>query len=166
MTTSSNNHEHIKAAICIQEMAALCALSRQRFMQLVKAGVFPAPLYDVATKRPYYPEDLQAQCLEVRKRNIGVNGKVVMFYARRPGNVTTIPKAKKPPAKPKEFDRYADILADVRGLGLTTVTSAQVAEVVGQLFPQGIEGVKTTVVITEVFQRLLGKNTGPNVGSK
>jgi predicted DNA-binding transcriptional regulator AlpA len=48
VTPRSNNPEPKKAAISIQEMAAQCGLSRQRFMQLVKAGVFPAPLYDGA----------------------------------------------------------------------------------------------------------------------
>ena len=83
MNTNSNNLDQLKAAISIKDMAAQCGLSRQRFMQLVKAGVFPVPLVDDATKRPYYSEKLQAQCLEVRKRNFGVNGKVIMFYARR-----------------------------------------------------------------------------------
>jgi hypothetical protein len=166
VTTNSNNHEPIKAAICIREMAALCALSRQRFMQLVKAGVFPGPLYDVATKRPYYPEDLQAQCLEVRKRNIGVNGKVVMFYARRPGTPIPTARIKKAPVKPKVSDRHADLLAGLTALGLVTVTSAQVAEAVGQLFPQGTTGVEPGDVIRTVFLHLKGKNTGSNVGSK
>jgi hypothetical protein len=166
VTTSSNNHEPIKAAICIREMAALCALSRQRFMQLVKAGVFPGPLYDVATKRPFYPEDLQTQCLEVRKRNIGVNGKVIMFYARRPGMTVPTPKSRKPPVKPKESDCYADILDGLPGLGLVTVTSAQVANAVGQLFPQETEGTDPGEVIRKVFLHLKGKDSRGNVGSK
>lgn len=166
MTTTSNNLAPIKAAICIREMAALCALSRQRFMQLVRSGVFPAPLYDVATKRPYYSEDLQSQCLEVRKRNIGVNGKVVMFYARRPGITVPTPKSKKPPVKPKASDRYADILDGLNALGLATVTSAQIAEVVGQLFPQGTGGIEPGEVIRKVFLHLKGKDSRGNVGSK
>ena len=127
-------------------------------MQLVKAGVFPAPLYDVETKRPYYPEDLQAQCLEVRKRNLGINGKVIMFYARRPG-LTATPKAKTPKVRPKETERYPDILEGLTALGLV-VTSAQVAEAVGQVFPQGTEGTDPGEVIRKVFLRLKGKNTG------
>src|SRR5208337_2925788 len=110
MTTSSDNSGEKKAAVSIKEMAALCGLSRQRFMQLVKAGVFPPPLYDVQSKRPFYPEDLQSVCVEIRRRNCGINGKVVMFYARRvtaPPAVPTEP-ARKPKSKRADAGRYAD----------------------------------------------------------
>jgi hypothetical protein len=163
VTITSNNPEPKRAAISIKEMAAQCALSRQRFMQLVKAGVFPAPLYDVASKRPFYTEELQAQCLEVRKRNVGINGKVVMFYARRPGMMPTTPKAKKPRSQPAA---YGDILDGLKALGLMTVTTAQVAEAVGQLFPQGTSATDPAEVIRAVFVHLHRKNSGGNVGRK
>jgi hypothetical protein len=161
MTMNSNN----PAAICIRDMAAQCGLSRQRFMQLVKAGVFPAPLIDQASKRPYFSEELQAQCLDVRKKNIGINGKVVMFYGRRSiGTTPTTPKAKKPQGKPT--DRYADLIDALKALGLVTVTTTQVAKAVAQLFPPGIVGVEAGEVIRAVFVHLHGKNTGGNVGRK
>ena len=163
MTITSNNPEPKRAAISIKEMAAQCALSRQRFMQLVKAGVFPAPLYEVASKRPFYPEELQAQCLEVRKRNMGVNGKVVMFYARRPGTTPLAPKVKKPKS---QAPAYADILDGLKALGLVTATTAQVAEAVGQLFPQGTAATDPAEVIRAVFVHLHRKNSGGNVGRK
>ncbi len=166
VTTSCNNNGSFKAAICIKECAALVGLSRQRFMQLVKSGVFPAPLYNVQTKRPYYTEEMQIQVLGVRKRNMGINGQVVMFYARRPCTMTLALKTKKPKSKTKELDRYADILAGVRGLGNESATSAQVAEAVGTLFPNGIAGVDQGEVIRRVFLYLQGKNTGLNVGRK
>src|SRR5271155_2350471 len=123
-------------------MAAQCGLSRQRFMQLVKAGVFPMPLVDDATKRPYYSEELQVQCLEVRKRNFGVNGKVIIFYARR---TATAPMRKTQMTKPKAD--HSEIIDGLKALGLVTVTSAQVAEAVGQLFPRGISTTEDGEVI-------------------
>jgi hypothetical protein len=160
MTTSSNNSGENKAAVSIKEMAALCGLSRQRFMQLVKAGVFPAPLYDVGTKRPFYPEDLQTICLEVRRRNCGINGKVVMFYARRSSTPSAAPaeKFKKPKSKPGEVGRDADILEGLRGLGMVTATAARVAEAVGELFPQGTGTTDPAEVIRAVFLHLRRKN--------
>jgi hypothetical protein len=156
----------MKAAICIRAMAASCGLSRQRFMQLVKAGVFPTPLYDVTTKRPFYTEDMQAQCLEVRKRNVGVNGKVVMFYARRSATMTTTPKTKKPAFKPTGSDCHAGIVDGLKALGLVTVTTAQIAEAVGQIFPQGTATVDPREVIRAVFVHLHGKNSRGNVRRK
>jgi hypothetical protein len=72
-----------KTAVSISEMARIVGLSRQRFHQLIQAGVFPAPLYDIATRRPFYNEEMQQTCLEVRRRNCGINGKAVLFYSRR-----------------------------------------------------------------------------------
>ena len=72
-------------------------------MRLVKAGVMPTPLRDADTGRPYYPEGLQALCEEVRRRNVGTNGRVVLFYARR--TPTPAPTARlkvvKPTKKPQ-----------------------------------------------------------------
>jgi hypothetical protein len=42
-----------KAAVSMTEMARMCDLSRQRFYQLI-GRAFPYPLYDVATRRPFY----------------------------------------------------------------------------------------------------------------
>jgi len=159
---NSNN----PAAICIRDMAAQCGLSRQRFMQLVKTGVFPAPLYDVESKRPFYSEELQAQCLEVRKKNIGINGKVVMFYSRRPSTTPATPKPKKPQSKPPGSDRYPDIIDGLKALGLVAVSTTQVAEAVAQLFPQGTSTVEPGEVIRAVFVHIHSKNSRGNVGRK
>lgn len=156
---SSNDSEPRKAAISIKEQAALVGLSRQRFMQLVKAGVFPAPLYDVASKRPFYSEELQAQCSEVRRRNLGINGTVVMFYARRPTGMNPTPKPKKVQPAAIDVAALADIVHGVRELGLAAATNAQVRNTVGQLYPQGIAGVDLGVVVGKVFEYLRGKNS-------
>jgi hypothetical protein len=50
--------EGAKAAVIVSEMARMVGLSRARFYQLRKAGVFPLPVYDVATRRPVYTEEL------------------------------------------------------------------------------------------------------------
>ena len=137
----------------------MVSLSRQRFMQLVRAGVFPAPLYDVASKRPFYSEEMQAQCLEVRRRNVGINGKVVMFYARRPTGMKLTPKPKK--AQPAAIDvaALADVAHGARQLGLATATTAQVRKAVEQLYPQGIAGADLGMVAGRVFSHLKGKDS-------
>src|SRR5262245_65689935 len=87
-----------KAAVSVSEMARMVGLSRARFYQLVEAGVFPAPVYDVSTRRPMYVEELQTACLEVRRRNCGVNGKPVLFYSRGRRPATPAAKQSKPTA--------------------------------------------------------------------
>ena len=161
MTTSSNNSGLSKAAVCIKEMAALVGLSRQRFMQLVKSGVFPQPLKDEATGRPYYTEELQTVCLDVRRRNCGVNGQIVMFYARRTASPTP-PSRPRPvkPTKPKAVsnDSHADIVTGLHGLGLVTATSVHVADAVAHLFPKGTDEADPGHVLRAVFLHLRGKN--------
>jgi len=169
VTPSGNPPAPGKAAISIKEMAALVGLSRQRLMQLVKAGVMPAPLRDEASGRPYFPEELQVACLDVRRRNVGVNGRVVMFYARRtPAPAPPRRPKGAAPAKPKATpdDGHVEIVAGLHGLGLTAATVGQVAEAVAALYPQGTTGVDAGHVLRAVFLHLRGKNSAGKVGSK
>ena len=76
--------EPTKAAVTVAEMARMVGLSRARFYQLL-GTTFPWPVYDVSTRRPIYVEEQQSICLEVRRRNCGIDGKPVLFYARRNG---------------------------------------------------------------------------------
>ena len=71
-----------KAAVTVAEMARMVGLSRARFYQLMGTA-FPSPVYDVATRRPHFDEDQQKDCLEVRRRNCGIDGKPILFYCRR-----------------------------------------------------------------------------------
>ena len=89
--------DQFKAAVTVAEMARMCSLSRARFYQLIGTA-FPYPIYSVATKRPFFNEEAQKLCLEVRRRNCGVDGRPILFYARQ--HLTPTPK-RKPVAKPK-----------------------------------------------------------------
>src|SRR4051812_47561656 len=117
MSKSREEPTGAKSGVSVSDMARTVGLSRQRFHQLVKTGVFPQPLRDEATERPYYDESGQAECLEVRRRNCGVNGKVVLFYARRQPVAAGPPRPNKP--RPVPTGSYAEVLDGVRALGLT-----------------------------------------------
>src|SRR4249920_3688342 len=71
-----------KAAVNVAEMARMVGLSRARFYQLI-GSAFPCPVYCVSTRRPFYGEEAQKVCLEVRRRNCGIDGKPILFYSRR-----------------------------------------------------------------------------------
>lgn len=149
-----------KAVVTVSEMARMVGLSRARFYELVEAGVFPHPVYDVSTRRPMYVEELQKSCLEVRRRNCGVNGKPVLFYAR--GHRATTPAAKpsKPPVvKPKPTAAHADLLDGLGALGLVA-TPAQVGEAVAALYPAGVDGTDRGQVLRAVFLRLKASGHG------
>src|SRR2546421_635077 len=115
--------DELRAVVTVSEMARMVGLSRARFYQLQKAGVFPAPTYQGG--RPVYTEDQQRVCLEARRKNGGVNGEPVLFYARRRGPEPARRKqrADPPPARNKDI---APLLDGLNALGLTTATAAQV----------------------------------------
>jgi hypothetical protein len=153
--------DETKAVVTVSEMARMVGLSRARFYQLQKAGVFPMPVYDVATRRPIYDEELQKVCLEVRHRNCGINGKPILFYSRRIPIVPTKPR--KATAKPPK-NEYGDLIDSLQALGLSSVTAVQVAAAIKETFPQGTEGVDEAEVIRAVYLHLRRKNSGDSVG--
>src|SRR5271168_1951388 len=92
-----------KAAVTVAEMARMVGLSRSRFYQLI-GSAFPQPERQPGTGRPIYTAALQEVCLEVRRRNCGIDGKPVLFYARRLGTAPAKPKASKPKLEPNGKD--------------------------------------------------------------
>jgi hypothetical protein len=149
-----------KAVVTVAEMARMVGLSRARFYQLIGTA-FPHPVYDVRTRRPSYGEDMQRVCLEVRRRNCGVDGTPILFYARGNTNGT------KPPAKkssqPKN-DQNALVLDGLKGLGLVSVTEVQVDAVVRELYPTGTGGVDQGEVLRAAFLRIKRQDCGDSVG--
>lgn len=150
-----------KQAVSISEMARMVGLSRARFYQLI-GSTFPYPIYDVTTRRPFYPPDLQAACLEVRRRNFGIDGRPVLFYARRVAISSPVPKraVKKPPAV---NDQHDDLIDGLRALGLTDVTAAQVAAVTKQLYPSGVDGNDEGEVLRSVFLAIKRRDSVDNL---
>ena len=149
-----------KAAVTVAEMARMCGLSRSRFYQLIGTA-FPRPERQPQTGRPIYTEELQQVCLEVRRRNWGIDGKAVLFYARRSSAPagTKAPKAK---LEPKGNDVSA-LVDGLNALGLTTATAAQVQRVAEELYPQGTAGIDQAEVLRAVFLRLKGRNSAGKV---
>ena len=142
-----------KTVVSVAEMARMVGLSRARFYQLVNDGIFPSPLYSVHTRRPFFSEEMQEVCMDVRKRNCGVNGKPILFYAARHPLGQQPKPVKKPKTEPRLKNQYADLLDGLRSLGLE-VTAAQVEPVVKELFSQGIQKMECGEVLRSVFGKL------------
>jgi hypothetical protein len=161
-----NAENDAKAIVSVAEMARMCGLSRARFYQLANEGVFPSPIYNCKTRRPFFTEEMQAICLDVRRRNCGVNGRAVLFYSTRIGSaaVKTKAKAKKPSNKPS--GQVIELVDGVRCLGLTTVTAPQVESAVRHVYPKGLDGVDAGTVLRAVFLHLRRQDSGGNVGRK
>ena len=155
-----NTKQSTKAVVSVSEMARMVGLSRQRFYQLA-GSTFPSPIYHIKTRRPFYTEEMQLVCLEVRRRNCGVDGKPVMFYAK--GH--QLPKQSKPTskkAKPTK-SKHTAIVDAVKALGLSSVNDQQVDDAIGVLSPGGTSDTPEAEVIREVFVYLQRQNTVGNV---
>src|SRR5438034_7976380 len=74
------NHKEFAS---VKEMAAMLQMSRSRLHMLIREGVFLPPVYDLSSKRPYFPRELIEINLDARRRNCGVNGRPVLFYLPR-----------------------------------------------------------------------------------
>lgn len=137
-------------------------LSRSRFYQLIGTA-FPRPERQPETDRPVYTEEQQRVCLDVRRRNCGIDGKPILFYARR-----AIPAASKPtPAKPKPAAKRDDVVALIDGLnalGLPLMTAAEVQRVTDQLYPSGTAGLDRGEVLRAVFLHLKRQDSADKVG--
>lgn len=153
-----------KSVVSVADMARMCGLSRARFYQLMKEGVFPPPVYSVETRRPFYTEEMQETCLEVRKRNCGVNGKPVLFYAARHPLGSQPKPTRKAKAKSITNGRFNDLIDALRNLGMESVSATQVESAVKELFPGGIQALNSGEVIRAVFLHLKRRDTADNVG--
>ena len=140
-----------KIAVSVAEMARMVGLSRARFYQLL-GSAFPWPVYCIQSRRPHYDEEAQQVILDVRKRNCGIDGKPILFYARH------APKAapKKRPVHVQKLN--ASVLDGLKSLGLV-VNSSQAEAAIKSLFPRGVEHVDQGEVIRNVFIHLKAKGT-------
>ena len=141
MDTSAN---HDRVAICsVSEMAHRLGLSRARFYQLVKKGVFPPPVRS-GTQRPSYPPDLQEKCLAIHKTRVGFNGLPVLFNRRRQNGK----------ARSGQGGQYEGLVAALKNMGLK-VTTSEVKRAVEILYPakweQG-QGQDQGEVLRDLFQ--------------
>lgn len=149
----------VKGAVSVTEMARMVGMSRGHFYSLVKEGVFPAPVYDVRTKRPMFLAEQQQMCLQVRATGVGVDGRYRLFYSERGnggGPSSRSASARRTGAVPASPN--AALIDGLKALGLTTVSEQQVASAVATCFPDGINETEEGVVLRAVWQQLRRTN--------
>ena len=122
----------LRDAMSVAETARLIQMSRSRFHQLI-GTVFPLPKRD-ENGRPYFDREQQALVVEIRRRNVGIDGKPILFRATGSRTAST---PRKPKASSKPTQDHRDVLVAVRELGLTQATARDVDECVRSLFPDG-----------------------------
>jgi hypothetical protein len=139
--------ELTKVRVTVAEMSRMVGLSRSRFYQLL-GTTFPKPQYDDETNRPYYDDEHQQVCLDVRRRNCGIDGRPVMFYSCSPTPVRKPRTRKQAATASGQFDA---LIENVRALGMTTATREQIVSAVKELFPSGTDDTPSAEVVRSVF---------------
>lgn len=134
-------------AVCsVTEMAKRLDLSRARFYQLLKLGVFPQPVYCLRTRRPLYTGIQQQRYEEIRKTGIADDGRLILFNRPRKGVSTKSPK------QPDET--YQEFTAILRKMGLNT-TLRKVKNAIESRFPGKLSHLPDRdIVIRELFKYL------------
>jgi hypothetical protein len=157
-----------KEAMSVSEMARAVRLSRTRFYQLVRAGVFPPPSRDEQTGRPFYTREQQDACLAVRQRNCGINGRTVLFYSAR--SLTPCGRPARPaqrrkaaPERSTISPELSDLVHGLRQLGVEKARPEQVREALAMEFPSGRDGCDPGEVLRAVFRRLTCQDSHDNV---
>ena len=114
-----------------------------------------------ASKRPYFTRELALKNLVVKKNNIGVNGKICIFYNCKSPSLS--PKKYKPVKKEKQNNKYEDLIEGLSCLGLDEIKSSQVEDAVNKCFPNGVDQVDEGEILRQVYCLIKEQNTTDNV---
>jgi hypothetical protein len=138
----------LESVCSVVEMARAVGLSRARFHHLIKAGVFPPPVYDIDTRRPMYSLSLQRMCLQIRNTCIGFDGQAIRFNTPR--------KARRTSPSHRNTGSLGYLVDILGGLGVRAV-ERDIAEAVKVLYPKGLpQGTIEASVIQNVQHYLRG----------
>jgi len=158
----NNKNIGLPPYINMSNMAKLLNLSRSRLYQLIDQGILLKPVYLSANKRPVYTKEMAMRNIEVKNSNVGINGKVIMFYTAR--TLTTPAKSKKAVKKSTDqktvsSGKHADLIDALESLGLEDITSSQIDSAIHKCFPDGTKNVTDDDILTEIFRHLKCRNS-------
>jgi len=163
-----NQNEPLKEVASVSDVARMLGLSRSRFYQLMSEGVFPPPSRNEETGRPFYNREQQETCVRVRSTNCGLNGRPILFYARRlDGRPDNVPKGKDRrghPPRESPQDAFLDDLRDgLSRLGIVPGCDTTIRTAVRDCFPDGYAGIEMATILATVFRHLSRQDAQDNV---
>jgi hypothetical protein len=148
--------------LSINNLCSLMGISRSRYYQLISEGLILPPVQS-DSKRPYFTRELALKNLEVKKNNIGINGKICIFYNCRFPSISSAKKPVKKDNKKQTTDKYDDLIIGLNSLGIQNIKSSQVDEVVKKCFPDGTDSIDEGEVLKQVFCLIKAQNSTDNV---
>jgi hypothetical protein len=145
----------LRAAITVTAMAKAVGMSRTQFYARVRRGVFPPPLFTVATKKPFYPVELQQEILTTRATGLTPSGEFVLFYERL--GPCTAPTGR---SKSIGSDMPATVASRLSDLGMPSVPREAVRAAIAACYPAGTGGVDEALVVRAVYRHLRRAGSG------
>jgi len=158
--------ELIPENMSINQLCKLMGVSRSRFYQLLNDKFLLPPIYSVDSKRPFYNREMAEKNLSVIKNNMGLNGKVCLFYHtnRRAGSTMKPPKTKVQKKKTfSESQRHQDLIEGLSCLGLNDIKPSQIDAVLKQIYPQGVQNIEEGEVLKSLYRVISAQNSNDNV---
>jgi hypothetical protein len=160
----------------VTQVARMLNLSRSRFYQLLREGIFMEPSRHPVTGRPIYSREQQQQCLEIKRSCCGANGRLVLFYdhptkpsrlspdisrARRAGPCRRRTRnGNEPPCRDPLVD---DLKHGLGQLGLANIDDAAIRKALSEQYPDGWSQVERGLLLTSMFRRLRAQNPSSNL---
>jgi hypothetical protein len=141
---------NLKPACSVIEIIRTLELSPTRFYQLLDQGIFPRPIYDIRTKRPFYSIELQELCLNIRESNIGYNGQYILFYSPRKSKQGN--NSEKSSRKSKGQNPLLDELTETLGRMGLSINASKVETAIDKLYPDGIESKDHGLIVRDLFR--------------
>lgn len=177
MSDSPTDLGRIAEAWSVGQLCTSLGISKRRFYELQHDGVFPRPsAYHLSSRRPLYFLDDWYACKEVMRTNVGSNGKIILFYARRaiqaepsrPQRPSAAPRQRstterRRPGVPRQATAdHRDLIESLAALGVAA-TAAQVRAGLAETFPTGTAGSDDGEVVRRLYQHLRARNSTGNV---
>ena len=152
MTERTSSSQSPRAATSVSQMARMLGLSRARFYELIHRGVFLAPVYSTANRRPLYTAEMQQRNLDVRRTQRGINNEYVMFYERqKPSQVER--STRQTGRRADRNGQHNGLIHGLRSLGMDA-TGSQIEQAMAACFPDGFEGTNESEVLRTVYRHL------------
>ena len=150
--------------ISINQLCSFLEISRSRYYQLLDEGILLPPIYSLETKRPYYTRQMAQSNIDVKKNNVGINGKICIFYRSRSRIISS--PARKHSQKSKKDNvvssHVEDICEGLISLGIHDVSPSHVGKIIGKCFPGGVENVDEGEILKAVFCQIKVENNEHN----
>ena len=150
------SESNLKPICSVRELAEdILGLSRQHFYNLQRKGIFPQAVYDIRTRRPYFPISLQKICIGVRNTNIGYNGQPVLFYGprkQRPKKTVNVPPSKRA-SHPQE---HLELVQGLKAMGMVNVSVKDVDAALKVVCPEGVNQTDQGVILRGLYRYMKG----------